>query len=100
MLALAGHCFGGILGRPTDFGCLADFGPEFFGEIRIGVGLGWVHDASNASVTSLAVHEKRGIEGIEAIGVLTDYSGTIVHDGLATYDTEELASPSCTMVPE
>jgi len=60
--------------------------------VRIGVGLGWVHDASNASVTSLAVHEKRGIEGIEAIGVLTDYSGTIVHDGLATYDTEELAA--------
>src|SRR3989442_4897587 len=60
--------------------------------VRIGVGLGWVHDASNASVTSLAVHEKQGIEGIEAIGVLTDYSRTIVHDGLATYDTEELAA--------
>lgn len=59
--------------------------------VRIGVGLGWVHDASNSSATYLAVHEKRGIEGIRAIGVLGGYTGTIVHDGLATYDNEELA---------
>src|SRR5207253_6611023 len=59
--------------------------------VRIGVGLGWVHTVSSRSYTHLAVHERRGIDGIVAIGVLTGYTGTIVHDGLATYDTEELA---------
>jgi len=70
--------------------------------VRIGVGLGWVHSASSASVTHLAVHEKRGIEGIEAIGVLSNFTGTIVHDGLATYDNEKLAAapptPSATFI--
>jgi transposase len=60
--------------------------------VRIGVGLGWVHTVSSRSYTHLAVHDKRGIDGIVAIGVLTGYTGTIVHDGLATYDSPELAS--------
>lgn len=59
--------------------------------VRIGVGLGWVHTSSTPDDTYLALHENRGIEGIAAIGMLTDYSGTIIHDGLASYDTEELA---------
>jgi transposase len=60
--------------------------------VRIGVGLGWVHTVSSRSSTHLAVHERRGIDGIVAIGVLTGYTGTIVHDGLASYDCEELAA--------
>jgi len=60
--------------------------------VRIKVALAWVHTASTPTYTYLALHEKRGIEGIAAISVLTDYTGTIVHDGLATYDTAELAA--------
>jgi len=59
--------------------------------VRVKVELAWVHTVSSPDYTHLAIHERRGIEGIAAIGVLTGYTGTIVHDGLATYDTEELA---------
>ncbi len=59
--------------------------------VRVKVELAWVHTVSSPDYTHLAIHAKRGIEGIAAIGVLTGYTGTIVHDGLATYDTEELA---------
>lgn len=59
--------------------------------VRVGVHLGWVHDASTPTLTYLAVDEHRGIEGIAAIGVLTRATGTIVHDGLATYDADELS---------
>lgn len=60
--------------------------------VRVKVGLAWVHTVSSPGYTHLAIHENRGIEGIAAIGVLTGYTGTIVHDGLATYDTEGLAT--------
>ncbi len=41
---------------------------------------------STTALTLLVCHRKRGREAIEAIDVLPGYSGTIVHDGLATYD--------------
>jgi len=37
-------------------------------------------------LTLLAVHPRRGIEAINDIGVLPAYTGTIVHDGWASYD--------------
>jgi transposase len=60
--------------------------------VRIGVGLGWVHTSSTPDFTYLALHECRGIDAVAAIGVLTDYAGTIIHDGLATYDSDKLAA--------
>jgi len=51
-----------------------------------------VHTVSSPGLTHLGLHECRGIDGIVAIGVLTSYTGTVVHDGLATYDCEELAA--------
>jgi len=53
---------------------------------RVGVRADWVHTISTEWLTYLAHHRKRGLEAIEAIGVLNNYTGTIVHDGLATYD--------------
>jgi transposase len=53
---------------------------------RVGVRLDSVHTISTPSLTYLAHHRQRGITAIEAIGVLDHYNGTIVHDGLATYD--------------
>ncbi|MGH3180731.1 MAG: hypothetical protein ACRDOE_02290, partial [Streptosporangiaceae bacterium] len=41
-------------------------------------------------LTYLAARRGRGIDAIVDIGVLGGYTGTIVHDGLATYDVDEL----------
>lgn len=59
--------------------------------VRVGVDLAWVHTASTPTLTHLALHERRGIDAIADIGVLTNYTGTIVHDGLATYDSDKLS---------
>jgi transposase len=59
--------------------------------VRVGVALGWVHTVSTPGLTFLAYHARRGIEAIVEIGVLVGFQGTIVHDGLASYDREELA---------
>lgn len=58
--------------------------------VRVMVDLAWVHTASTPELIFLALHEKRGIDAIVDIGVLNDYTGTIIHDGLATYDCAEL----------
>ena len=46
----------------------------------------WVHTLTTNLLTLLAVHPKRGIDAINDIGVLPAYTGTIVHDGWASYD--------------
>ena len=40
----------------------------------------WMHVVSNSKYTLVSVHKKRGKEGSEASGVLTGYTGTLVHD--------------------
>jgi hypothetical protein len=60
--------------------------------VRIKAGLGWVHTVASPDYTYLALHERRGIDAIAGIGLLSDYRGTIVHDGLASYDCEELSA--------
>jgi transposase len=59
--------------------------------VRVGIDLDWVHTASTPSLTHLCLHNGRGIDAIADIGVLTNYTGTIIHDGLATYDSDRLA---------
>lgn len=59
--------------------------------VRVGAGIAWVHTASTPGLTLLRFHRRRGIDAIIDIGVLAGYGGTIVHDGLATYDRPELA---------
>ena len=46
----------------------------------------WVHTLSTRLLTLLVVHPQRGLEALTDIGVLTDYTGTIVHDGWGPYD--------------
>jgi len=53
---------------------------------RVGVRLDWVHTISTPTLTYLAHHRQRGMGAIVAIAVLNTYTGTIVHDGFATYD--------------
>lgn len=45
----------------------------------------WLHDASSREHTLYNVHEKRGREGISALGVLPDFHGIAVHDEWAPY---------------
>lgn len=59
--------------------------------VRLGAGLVWVHTASTPGLTLLSYHPRRGIDAMIDIGVLAGYAGTIVHDGLASYDRPELA---------
>lgn len=54
----------------------------------------FVHTISTDTLTLLAHHAKRGIEAIIAHGVLPDYRGVIMHDGLSVYDRTELANAS------
>lgn len=52
----------------------------------------WVHTVTTGLLTLLVVHPKRGVEAMADIGIFEHYSGTIVHDGLAAYDTYRAAS--------
>jgi len=47
--------------------------------------LHWVHEASSETLTLYGLHERRGREGIDALGVLPGFSGVAVHDGWAPY---------------
>jgi transposase len=47
--------------------------------------LQWVHVASTDRLTLLTVHARRGIEGMDAAGVLPLYKGVPVHDGWGPY---------------
>lgn len=45
----------------------------------------WFHVASTPALTLVELHEKRGWEATEAIGVLPAFSGVAVHDRLSCY---------------
>lgn len=47
----------------------------------------WGHVASTDRLTHYAVHAKRGRDAINAIDILPKFSGTCIHDALATYFT-------------
>lgn len=49
--------------------------------------LAWVHVASTARLTHYAMHAQRGHAATDAIGILPEYTGVSVHDGLASYRT-------------
>ena len=54
---------------------------------RVGVTRHWVHTVATTLYTLLVVHRRRGIDALADIGVLGEYTGTIVHDGWSPYDT-------------
>lgn len=51
----------------------------------------WVHVYSSGAITVKFLHPKRGSEAIEAIAIIPQYSGVIVHDCWASY----LRYPNC-----
>ena len=63
---------------------------------RVGVRRAWVHTLGSNLLTLLVVHPKRGVEALEDIGVLGDFTGTLVHDGWASYDAfEDVVHAQC-----
>ncbi|MDF2668839.1 MAG: hypothetical protein K0R67_1145 [Paenibacillus sp.] len=48
----------------------------------------WLHTVSNVKWTLLAVHPSRGSQGMNEIGILPHYSGTLVHDCYGPYFKE------------
>lgn len=52
---------------------------------RADAALRWVHSACTERLTLYRLHDRRGLEGIDHLGVLTDFNGVAVHDGWATY---------------
>jgi transposase len=48
-------------------------------------GLRWVHSAGTERLTLYRLHERRGVDGIDHLGVLTNFNGVAIHDGWATY---------------
>jgi transposase len=47
--------------------------------------LQWLHVASTKNLTYYEVHEKRGVEAIDKIGILTRYKGCAIHDHFNPY---------------
>ncbi|MCK9921396.1 IS66 family transposase, partial [Frankia sp. AgPm24] len=55
--------------------------------LRVAGKLHWVHCARTGKYTLIDCHPKRGTVGIDALGVLTGFTGVVVHDAWAPYDT-------------
>lgn len=45
----------------------------------------WIHVCSGGEITLKCLHEKRGQEAMQAIGVIPRYGGVIIHDCWASY---------------
>ena len=45
----------------------------------------WLHIASTKDATYYGIDVKRGTEGMNAIGIIPDIRGRLIHDGLASY---------------
>lgn len=55
--------------------------------LRVAGRLRWVHSASTGKYSLITVHDRRGTKGMDAAGVLPEFTGVAVHDAWAPYDT-------------
>jgi transposase len=60
--------------------------------LRVASRLRWVHSASTGKYVLITVHDKRGLEAMNAAGVLPAFTGVAVHDGWSPYDTYDKAT--------
>ena len=45
----------------------------------------WIHVARTDNLTHLAFHPKRGRDAIEEIGIISEFTGTLIRDGFVAY---------------
>ena len=57
--------------------------------------LHWLHSASTASLTAYSWHKKRGKIGMDAAGVLPNFTGRAVHDGYKSYQQYDCSHALC-----
>jgi transposase len=55
----------------------------------------WIHSSSTALHTHYGIQRKRGKEGIDAIGILPNYTGISVHDRWVSYDDYDCGHALC-----
>jgi transposase len=55
--------------------------------VRVNGKLNWLHTACTPELTFYFVHPKRGKVAMDEGSILSDYTGTAMHDGLASYRT-------------
>jgi transposase len=55
--------------------------------VRAAGKLHWLHVAGTDTLTAYAVHAKRGVQAMQAAGILNHLPGTLVHDHLKSYYT-------------
>jgi len=55
----------------------------------------WVHSASNEVFTYYAIHNKRGNEAMDQIGILPQFKGISIHDRWASYDKYDCTHALC-----
>lgn len=63
--------------------------------INIGGKKIWLHNASSDHWTLYIPHERRGTEAMDAMGILPDFAGTLVHDHWKPYFTFHCAHALC-----